>query len=114
MANFFPRLGLALLLALPVAAQAQSVGVGTTTPNALAVLDVSSTTKGLLPPRMTQVQRDAINPAASAAGLLVYNTDTKALNQWDGTKWTAQVASAGSSAYDPLDSMPPPSPPPPR
>ena len=79
-------------------AQAQSVGVGTTAPNASAVLDVSSTTKGLLPPRMTQTQRDAINPAATAAGLLIYNTDTKALNQWDGTKWTEVLSTGGGAA----------------
>ena len=38
-----------------------------------AMLDISSTTQGLLPPRMTQAQRTAI--AAPAAGLVVYQTD---------------------------------------
>lgn len=52
---------------------AQNVGIGTNTPNASAQLDISSTTKGLLVPRMTQAQRTAIsNPAQ---GLLVYQTD---------------------------------------
>lgn len=52
---------------------AQNVGIGTTSPNASAQLDVSSTTKGFLAPRMTQAQRVAIsNPAQ---GLLVYQTD---------------------------------------
>ncbi|MBL7731750.1 MAG: hypothetical protein JNM88_11280 [Chitinophagaceae bacterium] len=54
-------------------AMTQNVGVGTTTPNASAQLDVTSTTKGMLIPRMTQAQRTAItNPAQ---GLLVYQTD---------------------------------------
>ena len=37
------------------------VGVGTTTPDASAALDITSTTGGLLPPRMTTTQRDAIH-----------------------------------------------------
>ena len=83
-----------LLATAPLAAQAQtgSVGIGTTTPNASAALDVSSTTKGLLPPRMSQTQRDAINPASTAAGLTVFNTSTGLLNTWDGTKWVAALA----------------------
>ncbi|MDB9755904.1 hypothetical protein OAB20_06430 [Winogradskyella sp.] len=49
------------------------VGVGTTTPDASSALDITSTTKGLLIPRMTNAQREAIsNPAA---GLLVFVTD---------------------------------------
>jgi len=50
------------------------VGIGTNTPDPSAKLDVSSTTKGLLIPRLTTTQVNAIsNPAA---GLLVYNTTT--------------------------------------
>jgi hypothetical protein len=49
------------------------VGIGTTTPNASAALDVSSTTKGFLPPRMTKVQLEAI--ASPVEGLMVYCTD---------------------------------------
>ncbi|MEN9415061.1 MAG: hypothetical protein RLZ62_1365 [Bacteroidota bacterium] len=49
------------------------VGMGTSSPDNSAELDVSSTTKGLLAPRMTQAQRLAItNPAQ---GLIVYQTD---------------------------------------
>ena len=61
-----------------------SVGIGTTTPAASAALEVSSTTKGLLPPRMTQVQRDAI--ASPAAGLQVYNASTNRANVWNGSR----------------------------
>ena len=48
-------------------------GIGTTTPNASAQLDVSSTTKGFLPPRMTEAQRNAITLPAD--GLVIFQTD---------------------------------------
>jgi len=86
-----PLLALLLLAAAPRFAQAQtgSVGIGTTTPNASAALDVSSTSKGFLPPRLSTAQRNAMSPAptAAAAGLTIYNTDTQSLNTWDGTRW---------------------------
>jgi hypothetical protein len=50
------------------------VGIGTTTPHASAELDVTSTSKGFLLPRMTTVQRDLIG--SPAAGLVIYNTST--------------------------------------
>ena len=53
-------------------AHAQMV-IGGSTPNPSALLDLQSTSKGLLPPRMTTAQRDAI--ALPATGLIVYNTD---------------------------------------
>ncbi len=49
------------------------IGIGTNTPNASAQLEISSTNKGLLPPRMNQNQRTAI--ASPANGLLVYQED---------------------------------------
>ncbi|WP_276380307.1 hypothetical protein [Flavobacterium sp. H4147] len=52
------------------------IGIGTVTPNASSVLDITSTTQGMLTPRMTTVQRTAI--ATPADGLLVYDTDLKA------------------------------------
>jgi hypothetical protein len=51
------------------------VGIGTTTPNASSILDLTSSTQGLLTPRMTTVQRIAI--ATPADGLMVYDTDLK-------------------------------------
>jgi len=64
---------------------AGSVGVGTTTPVASAVLDITSTTQGILAPRLTTTQRDAV--ASPATGLSVYNTTTNALNVYNGTVW---------------------------
>ena len=66
-----------LLLALfpftGLLAQNNNVGIGTTTPNATAVLDVTSSNKGVLVPRLTTAQRTAI--VSPAQGLLVYDTD---------------------------------------
>ncbi|MCJ7449017.1 MAG: DUF1566 domain-containing protein [Bacteroidales bacterium] len=59
-------------------------GIGTATPNASSALEISSTTQGFLPPRMTQAQRDVITPVE---GLTVYNTTTKKPNYYDGTEW---------------------------
>ena len=64
-----------------------NVGIGTTSPNAVSLLDVTSTTKGFLPPRMTTVQRDAIS--TPPAGLMIYNTTTNKLNFYNGTAWEA-------------------------
>ena len=52
-----------------------------------AMLEVKSTDKGFLPPRMTTAQRNAISTPVE--GLMIYNTDQKALNIFDGTSWTS-------------------------
>ena len=62
----------AFLLCATVPAYTQ-IGIGTSTPNSSAELDVSSTTKGFLPPRMTAAQRIAIDTPAE--GLLVFQSD---------------------------------------
>ena len=63
------------------------MGVGTTTPDASSALDITSTTKGLLIPRMTETQRDAIS--SPATGLMVYQTTTpNGFYFYDGTEWS--------------------------
>ncbi len=65
--------------------QAQSVGIGTTAPHPSAALDVSSSNKGFLPPRMSSSQRTAIpNPKK---GLMVYDTTQNEHVYFDGGKW---------------------------
>lgn len=56
---------------------AGSVGIGTTTPNTNAILDVSSTTKGVLIPRMTTAERTGIAGGTPADSLIVYDTQLK-------------------------------------
>jgi len=77
--------GLQLMNSGKAEAQGGSVGVGTVLPDQSAILDVSSSNKGVLFPRMTREQRDAIQ--SPAAGLLIYQTDVSPgyyffLNGW--------------------------------
>ena len=60
------------------------VGIGTTSPSASAILDVSSTTKGFLPPRMTTTEKNAI---ANTAGLVVFDTTLAKLCVNSGAGW---------------------------
>ncbi len=69
------------------------LGIGTTTPQPSAQLDVTSTSRGLLPPRMTTSQRNAI--VFPAAGLLVYDTDKNNMYMFDGFEWVPLVFAPG-------------------
>jgi hypothetical protein len=70
-----------------------SVGIGTLSPDVSSLLEISSTTKGMLIPRMTQAQRDAITTPAT--GLLIFQTDkTPGFYYYSGTAWTAVTPKA--------------------
>lgn len=88
-------LSIALLAAATTKAQ---IGIGTNTPNGKSILDLSSTTKGLLVPRMTATERIAINPANPAKGLLVYDLDSSAYMSWNGSIWQKLEMGGGSSS----------------
>ncbi len=79
----------------------QTVGVGVNTdgssPDASSLLDVKSTDKGILIPRMTATQRGAI--ASPATGLLVFQTDaTEGFYFYDGATWV-RLATSANAAY---------------
>jgi hypothetical protein len=79
------------------------VGVGTTSPNASAILDVSSTSQGILLPKMTEAQRNAIGSAVQ--GLLIFQTDnTPGFYYYDGSAWIALAGSSGSGSGSGSDS----------
>jgi hypothetical protein len=72
-----------------------AIGIGTISPNSSAILDVQSTTQGLLLPTMTLAQKSAI--LTPATGLLVYQTDgTAGFYYFNGTAWTAIGGAAGA------------------
>jgi hypothetical protein len=65
-----------------------SVGIGVnTTINASAIVDITSTTKGVLLPRLTSTQRTAIS--SPATGLFLYDTTDNEYEYYNGTAWTA-------------------------
>ena len=68
---------------------------GSTTEVFTALLNLDSTTRGFLPPRMTTTQKNAI--ASPAAGLVVYDTDLNALCTYNGTTWIT-LGSGGSAS----------------
>jgi uncharacterized protein (TIGR02145 family) len=77
------------------------VGVGTITPNASSALDVTSTAKGFLPPRMTQAQRNAI-ASPVPAGLQIWCTNcgnNGEMQVYNGTTWTNMIGGAVSTAF---------------
>jgi len=77
------------------------IGIGTSTPDASSILDLSSTTKGILLPRMTTLQQIAlVNPAI---GLVIYNTTTNQIetNKGDGfgaALWAGATTSGVTAA----------------
>ena len=80
--------GLIILMSLTgYRAHAQSMGISSSsiTPDASSILEIRTTTKGLLIPRMTTTERDAIS--SPATGLMVFNTTTGKFNFYSGTAW---------------------------
>lgn len=62
-----------------------NVSIGTASPNANAILDVSSTTKAFMPPRMTTTQKNAIS--SPTAGMVVYDSTFSKLAVYTGSAW---------------------------
>ncbi|MCE7740488.1 MAG: hypothetical protein GPJ50_14025, partial [Candidatus Heimdallarchaeota archaeon] len=95
----------------------QGVGISevSITPHASSILELRSTQRGFLTPRMTSAERDAI--PTPATGLIIYNTTTDKLNIYDGSTWlvlfsgnngvnsitgTANRISIGGTSADPI------------
>lgn len=70
------------------------VGTGTIDPTALVQMDATS--YGLLPPRLTTTQRDAIS--SPAEGLVVHNTSTNQFNYYNGSSWIAVQSSSSTTS----------------
>src|SRR5205823_13752692 len=68
-----------------------SLGINQTAslPNTCALLDLVSTTKGLLVPRMTAAQEALLCSGTPPEGLITYNTTTHTLDAYNGTAWGA-------------------------
>ena len=100
MKNIKTLLVTTLLLVLTTFTNAQSVGINSngSAPSTSAMLDVSSTAKGFLAPRMTAIQKAAI--VSPATGLLIYQTDgTAGYYYYNGAAWTQIGEASGSSKW---------------
>jgi len=99
-----------LFLCYTIPLFSQNVGINETgnTPNLNAILDIdadSNNDKGVLIPRLTSAQRDAISGlGVSDEGLTIYNTTTSSFWYWDGTQWlelTGNINQEVGNAQDP-------------
>ena len=95
-----------LAIFISIVAKSQSVGINAdgSTANSTAMLDVKSTTKGFLPPRMDVTQRDAI--VSPATGLIIFCTDCGTGGEpqyYSGSSWTSMIKSSSvlSGTIDP-------------
>lgn len=82
-----------------------NVGINTVNPDPSALLDLSSSNRGFLPPRIDLNNvTDAVTINNPATGLLVFNTGlgnlkNKGYYYWDGAKWTRLSISDGSGGF---------------
>lgn len=93
MKKFFSILFSSLCIAIATNSQSVSVNTDGSTADASSILDIKSTSKGMLAPRMTTAQRTAI--VSPANGLLVYDTDVKSFWYYNATVWTNLEGSSG-------------------
>lgn len=99
-----------ILLLLPILAGSrpaysqQSVGIGTTTPDSKAVLDITSTQKGVLLPSLTTAQQATLAGLLTTAekGMMVRDAATGTLQYWTGGAWQQPAPSAAFSGAAPL------------
>ena len=99
--NFMKKFIILLAIFTAVAGMAQSVGINAdgSTANASAMLDVSSTTKGFLPPRLMGAQRNAIT--SPSQGLMIYCIDCGTLGEaqvYNGTTWTNMTGGTAAAS----------------
>lgn len=95
---------LTVIFSYPLFLAAQ-VGVGTTTPNTNAQLDIVSTSKGVLLPRLSQTEANALatalTSAAEPAGMLIENTSVPCIQRWNGTSFEClAVVTGGGTGND--------------
>ncbi len=92
---------LTVLFSLLSSISFSQVGIGTNTPDSSAILDLTSTSKGFLPPRMTAAQRNAIT--SPVAGLLIWCSNcgpTGEIQVYNGNKtWTNLLGETAAGAF---------------
>lgn len=92
---------LVFMVIMPSNAQVKISDTGSTSPGAYSILELESTTKGFLGPRVTLTDLSLVTPLTGTvpAGMLVYNTGgtiTNGYYVWNGTKWMPFATGMGS------------------
>jgi len=95
MKKIFLFISLIILSVLTI--NAQNIGIGTNLPSNSAMLDISSTSKGFLAPRMTTAQRTAI--VSPANGLMVYDITTNSFWYYNNSAWTNLSVGGGGNTF---------------
>lgn len=90
-------IGLYVVLAMYTSVWGQGVGVGTDSPDASAALDISSTSKGMLVPRLSSTQRELI--ISPAQGLLVFDVTTESFWFHNTTTWIELVDKVNTEVH---------------
>src|SRR6478752_3550395 len=93
----FTLLFTVLFAAFVINAQNVAINNDGSSATASAMLDVKSTTKGFMMPRVTSAQRTSI--ASPALGLLVFDTDTKTIWAYDAASWKNLSTSGGGGGF---------------
>ncbi|HEV7347167.1 SBBP repeat-containing protein [Telluribacter sp.] len=75
------------------------LGEGMGVPNPSAVLELESTNKGFLPPRLTTTQRDSMQEPAN--GMVIYNTTLNCLQLYSASTWTCLAKTESAGTYPP-------------
>jgi len=89
---------LLFILNLGIVYSQVAINQDSSTPDTSAILDVKSTTKGMLFPRMTEAQRDSIGTPAT--GLMIYQTDeTAGPYYYNGSTWMAISVANNDTTY---------------
>ena len=88
---------------MPVLAQ-QSIGIGTTTPDSKAALEITSTTSGVLFPKLNNGQQTTLAGLLTSGekGMLIIDQSTGKLLVWTGAAWAAPSPAASLTAKTPL------------
>ena len=103
MKKIITPLFLLLVATLSLLGVSAQTGIGTTTPNSQAILDITSTQKGLLLPRLTAAQQTTLAGTLTSAqtGMLVRDSITGKVLCWGGTAWK-DASGLGLTATSPL------------
>jgi uncharacterized protein (TIGR02145 family) len=88
-----------LFIAVTAGAQSLAINTDGSPANASALLDVNSSSKGFLPPRLTTVQRDAI--VSPATGLLIFNSSSNSLQFYNGIVWVSVLTPSTTAVFLP-------------